>query len=176
MSPRCVQTNVEVERLTAEIARILCVRNQMMAVAESCTGGLVAQWITARPGSSEWFDHGFVTYSNASKVNLLGVPWSLIRDVGPVSGQTVLAMANGLMNRSSVDWVMSISGIAGPDGGEGKNPVGTVWIGWVGRNVAASASRFHFGGDRDNVRCRAAEAALSGLLSLLVTPASGIQK
>lgn len=171
MFPQSVAPNPDVDHITSEIAHILRARNQMMAVAESCTGGLVAQWITARPGSSSWFERGLVTYSNASKADLLGVPWSLIRDAGAVSGPTVLAMAKGLLNRSSVDWAVSISGIAGPDGGGGRNQVGTVWIGWIGQTATASASRFYFSGDRANVRCSAAVAALSGLLSLLVDPA-----
>lgn len=169
MSTQCLEPNPEIQHLTAEIAGFLCLRKQMLAVAESCTGGLIAQWITTRPGSSTWFDRGLVTYSNQSKADLLDVPWSVINDMGPVSGPTVLAMADGLLNRSPVDWVVSVSGIAGPGGGSPKNRVGTVWIGWAGRRVATSASCFQFDGNRAGVRCGAAKAALSGLLSLLVS-------
>lgn len=162
--------------LTEKIAAFLCPRKQKLAVAESCTGGLVAEWITRCPGSSAWFDRGVVTYSNQSKVDLLGVPWPMINDAGAVSGSTALAMADGLLNRSSVDWVISITGIAGPDGGTPKNRVGTVWISWTGRNTAVSASRFQFSGGRTEVRCSAAEAALSGLLSLLIASSAPSDK
>lgn len=168
MSTLFPEPNRRIRHLTQEIAAFLCPRKHMLAVAESCTGGLVAEWITRCPGSSAWFDRGVVTYSNRSKVDLLGVPWPIIKEAGAVSGLTVLAMADGLLNRSSVDWVVSITGIAGPDGGTPKNRVGTVWIGWTGRNTAAAASRFQFSGGRNDVRCSAAEAALSGLLSLLI--------
>lgn len=168
MSTLFPEPNRGIRHLTEKIANFLCLRKQMLAVAESCTGGLVAEWITQYPGSSAWFDRGVVTYSNQSKVDLLGVPWPVINDAGAVSGSTVLAMADGLLNRSSVDWVVSVSGIAGPDGGTPKNRVGTVWIGWTGRKASASASRFQFGGNRTDVRSSAAEAALSGLLSLLI--------
>lgn len=157
----------DAQPLIAEIAAMLTAGGQTLALAESCTGGLIAQWLTARPGSSAWFDRGLVTYSNRAKQELLGVPTEVLDTAGAVSAATVLAMADGLLRRSAVDWTISVSGIAGPEGGTADKPVGTVWIGWVGRVAAPSASRFRFGGDRRSIRQQAAVAALDGLRALL---------
>lgn len=153
--------------LAQAIASELMARGQTLAVAESCTGGLIGKCLTDLPGSSRWFERGLVTYSNASKQELLGVPEAILAQAGAVSAETVIAMSSGLLARAPVDWALAVSGIAGPDGGTPEKPVGTVWIGWAGRGAAPSASRFLLGGDRASVRRTAAANALRGLLDLL---------
>lgn len=151
------------------LAERLLARGQRLAVAESCTGGMIAEWLTDRAGSSAWFDCGLVTYSNAAKQSLLDVPADTLQAHGAVSAATVLAMTRGLLTRTGVDWTLAVSGIAGPDGGTPDKPVGTVWIAWQGMQAAGSCSRFRFDGDRAAVREQAALAALQGLLALLLT-------
>lgn len=153
--------------LVAQIAERLLARGESLAVAESCTGGLVATWLTDLPGSSRWFERGLVTYSNRAKTELLDVPAALLERDGAVSERCVLAMADGLLRASPADWSISITGIAGPDGGTREKPVGTVWMAWMRRGGAASAQRFGFSGDRQAVRRQSAEAALAGLLERL---------
>lgn len=144
-----------------------------MAVAESCTGGLISTWLTDKAGSSAWFDRGLVTYSNAAKHDLLGVSEEVLECHGAVSAATVMAMTQGLLNRSRVDWTLAVSGIAGPDGGSPGKPVGTVWIAWQGVTAVPSCSRFLFRGDRATVRLQAALAALDGLQQLIQADAAG---
>lgn len=153
--------------LARAVSEALRARSEKLAVAESCTGGLIGKCLTDLPGSSLWFERGLVTYSNAAKQELLGVPEEVLMRAGAVSSETVLAMASGLLARAPVDWTLAVSGIAGPDGGTPDKPVGTVWIGWAGRHCGASASRFRFDGDRPTVRAAAAANALKGLLGLL---------
>lgn len=155
------------EALVASVAGRLLACGERLATAESCTGGLIAQWLTDRPGSSAWFERGLVTYSNEAKMELLGVPAATLADHGAVSGPTVLAMASGLLARAPVQWTLAVSGIAGPDGGTADKPVGTVWLAWAGRGIAPAASRFRFDGDRQAVRQQAAVEALRGLRALL---------
>lgn len=157
----------DLRALAEALASVLLARGQTLAVAESCTGGLIGACLTDLPGSSRWFERGLVTYSNTAKQELLGVPAAVIEQAGAVSAETVLAMASGLLERAPVDWTLAVSGIAGPDGGTAEKPVGTVWIGWAGRGVAPSASRFLFPGDRASVRHATAANALGGLLDLL---------
>ena len=159
--------NNETDTLAHELARRLLARGEAMATAESCTGGLIAKRLTDLPGSSRWFERGIVSYSNAAKQELLGVPEATIAAHGAVSAATVLAMAEGLLARAPVQWTVSVSGIAGPDGGTPDKPVGTVWIGWAGAGLAPAASRFVFAGDREAVREQTVIAALQGLLDLL---------
>jgi nicotinamide-nucleotide amidase len=153
--------------LARTVATALRAGELRMATAESCTGGFIAKLLTDLPGSSVWFERGLVTYSNDAKTELLGVPANVLDHAGAVSAATVLAMAEGLLSRAPVQWTLAVSGIAGPDGGSADKPVGTVWIAWAGRGVAASASRFQFPGDRDAVRRATAAAALQGLADLL---------
>lgn len=160
-------TDEELHQLAEAIAAGLLARGQQLAVAESCTGGLIGKCLTDLPGSSQWFERGLVTYSNAAKHELLGVPEEVLAQAGAVSAEVVIAMSSGLLARAPVDWTLAVSGIAGPDGGTPDKPVGTVWIGWVGRGVAAAASRFRFAGDRASVRRAAAANALRGLVDLL---------
>ena len=159
--------NAGVNSLT-EIADRLINKNHKIATAESCTGGWIAQEITALPGSSEWFDSGFVTYSNQSKKRLLGVKSSTLEEHGAVSEQTVLEMAEGALRNSDANYSVVTSGIAGPGGGTSEKPVGTVWIAWAGEEVRATAEKFVFKGDRESVRKQAVNYALEGILTKLL--------
>ncbi len=123
-----------------------------LALAESCTGGGIAQTITDVPGSSAWFDRGFVTYSNAAKVEMLGVQQITLDNHGAVSQPTALEMAGGALNRSAAQLALAVTGIAGPDGGTPEKPVGTVFIGWQRRGQAAECVEMHFAGDRHSIR------------------------
>lgn len=149
--------------LAEEVGEYLKSRNQVLATAESCTGGWVAQEITAIAGSSEWFDAGFVTYSNQAKVRMLGVAESSLAEAGAVSEAVVLEMARGAVANSAATVSIAISGVAGPGGGSIEKPVGTVWIAWS-KFHKESAERFNFAGDRESVRSQAVEAALKGLM------------
>lgn len=152
--------------LEEAVGQLLRQRGESLALAESCTGGLVAQRITAVPGASAYFLSGYVTYSNEAKMDLLGVPPSTLEQHGAVSETTVRAMAEGARVRSGADWAVSISGIAGPGGGTPEKPVGTVWIGLAGP-VGVKARRFQFRGGREEIRRWAAQYALSYLWSHL---------
>jgi nicotinamide-nucleotide amidase len=131
-----------------------------LATAESCTGGLIAAAITSVPGASAVFTHGFVTYANAAKTETLGVPAELIEEVGAVSESVARRMADGARQRSGADFAVSVTGIAGPDGGTADKPVGTVWFGLAGPNGTTAHQRL-FQGDRDAVRAQSVEYALS---------------
>jgi len=148
------------------LARVLFERGERLVCAESCTGGLVAACCTALPGSSDWFERGYVTYSNAAKVAELGVPPDLLAAHGAVSEPVARAMANGAAAAAGTRVALAITGIAGPSGGSAAKPVGTVWFGWrVDGLVDAECHRFD--GDRAAVRAAAAEHALAGLLARL---------
>jgi nicotinamide-nucleotide amidase len=135
---------------------------QLLATAESCTGGLLAKLITDMPGSSSYFQEGFITYSNEAKTDLLGVPAELIQQHGAVSEAVAVAMARGARERAKTDFALSITGIAGPDGGTASKPIGTVWIG-LATAASVNARHFVFTGDRAMVRDRAAKMAMSML-------------
>ncbi len=156
------------DELARQLAEILSAKEVLLATAESCTGGGIAEALTRIPGSSEWFDCGFVTYSNEAKSRLLNIPESLFDIVGPgaVSEEVALAMANGALANSRADLSVAVTGIAGPDGGSKEKPVGTVWIAWHwGEKHFAKC--FHFKGDRHEVRLATVTAALEGLLALV---------
>jgi nicotinamide-nucleotide amidase len=135
--------------------------------AESCTGGWVAQSITAVAGSSAWFDRGFVTYTNDAKRDMLGVTEATLFAHGAVSEATVREMAAGALLKSIGDISVSVSGIAGPAGGTAAKPVGTVWLAWARRGHEATAECHVFSGDREAVRRQAVQRALEGLLELV---------
>ena len=158
----------QLESIAARVGERLLARKLLLATAESCTGGWVAEAVTAVAGSSTWFDCGFVTYSNEAKRRLLDVPAGLLDFDGPgaVSEETVRAMTDGAVANSRARVAVAVSGIAGPDGGSTEKPVGTVWIAWRWEQ-RRMAREFHFGGDRTAVREAAALAALEGLLALL---------
>ena len=137
-----------------------------IATAESCTGGLLAKCLTDIAGSSDYFERGWVSYSNAAKSAELGVGAGLIRAQGAVSEGVALAMAAGALRRSPARVSIAVTGIAGPGGATAGKPVGTVWIAWGLRRrgrMVAYATRFRFRGDRDAVRRQAVAAALKGL-------------
>jgi nicotinamide-nucleotide amidase len=138
-----------------------------MAAAESCTGGLIAAACTDLAGSSEWFERGFVTYSNAAKAEMLGVDTALIAEHGAVSEQVALAMLQGALLRAPVQLAVAVTGIAGPGGAVPGKPVGTVWLAW-GRPDATHAERLQLPGDRASVRAATVQAAISRLLELAV--------
>lgn len=143
-------------------ARLLAARARLVT-AESCTGGWIAKVLTDRPGSSAWFDRGFVTYSNRAKQEMLDVSAATLERHGAVSRETVLEMAGGALARSSADFSVAVSGIAGPGGGTPDKPVGTVWLAW-GTPEGVEAECVRFGGDREQVRAQTVERALRGLL------------
>ena len=149
----------------AALADLLLLRGEWLAVAESCTGGWLAQELTALAGSSQWFERGFVTYSNAAKRELLGVPEDTLTAHGAVSEATVRAMALGVLARAPVDWSVAISGVAGPAGGSPEKPVGTVCFAWAGKAAGCEVQTCHFAGDREAVRRQAVLHALHGLLA-----------
>jgi nicotinamide-nucleotide amidase len=153
----------EITQLAAELGRHLQVLNAHVTTAESCTGGGIAEAITRIPGSSAWFEAGYVTYSNRQKTLQLDVPVELFTTVGAVSREVVEAMVRGAQKKNSAYFSVAVSGIAGPDGGTANKPVGTVWLAWgVGDQVFCE--RQHFPGNRDDVRRQTVRAALEGLL------------
>lgn len=147
-------------------AQLLLKNGWMLATAESCTGGLIAAACTDLAGSSDWFERGFVSYSNASKTELLGVDATLISREGAVSEAVALAMASGALTHARAQVAVSVTGVAGPSGGSADKPVGTVWFGWATPH-GVSAQRVHFPGDRAQVRAATVRHALQGLVTRL---------
>lgn len=153
----------EITELAAELGRRLQLLNAHVTTAESCTGGGIAEAITRIPGSSAWFEAGYVTYSNRQKTQQLNVPADLFDKVGAVSREVVEAMARGAQHQSLAHFSVAVSGVAGPDGGSPSKPVGTVWLAWGLGERVISERRF-FAGNRDEVRRQTVKAALEGLL------------
>jgi nicotinamide-nucleotide amidase len=149
----------EQEELEAVVGRLLTERSLTIAVAESCTGGLITDRLTDVPGSSRYFERGLITYSNASKTDLLGVPGHLIDTRGAVSEEVARAMASGVRTAAHTDIGLATTGIAGPTGGSPEKPVGLVWIGYAGAD-GAEAIHLNFGGTRRLIKERASQAAL----------------
>jgi nicotinamide-nucleotide amidase len=158
-------------QLTSQLAQLLPARGLMLCTAESCTGGLIAAACTDRAGSSVWFERGFVSYSNASKTDLLGVPDDLIARHGAVSQEVARAMAAGALAHSQAQLAVAVTGVAGPGGGSADKPVGTVWLAWaMGSQVRTECQ--HFEGNREAVRQATVVHALRGLIEMLqVRPA-----
>mgnify|MGYP000515278397 CR=1 FL=1 len=154
----------ELETLAEKIGHELLNRGEWLALAESCTGGWVAQTLTAIAGSSTWFDRGFVTYSNAAKIDMLGVPETTLERHGAVSEATARAMAQGALTHSQADWTLGITGIAGPGGGAPGKPVGMVCFAWASKEGGCEAQTCRFTGDRAAVREQSVRHALQGLL------------
>lgn len=151
------------EQILADAARLLedCrARGLRLATAESCTGGLIAATLTAIAGSSDVLDRGFVTYSNAAKTEMLGVPAELIASVGAVSEAVAARMAEGAVARSAADIAVSVTGVAGPGGGSAEKPVGLVWFGIASRDRPTGTARHVLPGDRAEVRRRSVALAL----------------
>lgn len=154
--------------LTRLLAARLLAKGQMLATAESCTGGMIAAACTDLAGSSAWFERGFVSYSNAAKTELLGVPAALIAEHGAVSEPVVRAMAQGALQHSRAQVAVAVTGVAGPGGGSAGKPVGSVWFGWATpAGVVTQLCRFE--GDRQRVRLASVQHALQRLADLLVT-------
>jgi len=158
--------------LARALALILIERNWKIALAESCTGGLVCATLTDLAGSSDWFERGYITYSNEAKSECLDIPIEMLQSFGAVSEQVAKAMADGARRKADVNIAISITGIAGPTGGSPEKPVGTVCFGWsikqdVSNDVKTIAITKQFSGDREIVREQACDYALSKLLELL---------
>jgi len=151
--------------LAASLGQRLAAIDAQVTTAESCTGGGIAEAITRIPGSSAWFEAGYVTYSNRQKHQQLGVPMALFEQVGAVSREVVEAMACGARRQAAARFAVAVSGVAGPDGGSPAKPVGTVWLAWTDGDQVHSR-RACFAGDRDAVRRQTVAAALEGLLRL----------
>ena len=158
--------------LCTQLAEALLGRNWQLATAESCTGGLIAAACTELAGSSNWFERGFVSYSNASKTELLGVDAALIERHGAVSEPVVRAMAQGAIIHSRAQAAVAVTGVAGPTGGSRSKPVGTVWFAWVVGGRLHSEQR-QFDGDRAAVRRATVQHALRQLLALVRSAAPG---
>lgn len=167
MGGAIVNRDADIGGLALRLGELARERGVVVATAESCTGGLVAGAITAVAGSSAWFDCGFVTYSNAAKSALLGVPPEVIERSGAVSEATARAMAAGALARSDATLAVAVTGIAGPAGGTAEKPVGTVCLAWAVRDGAVEATTLHLSGDREAVRHASVAAALDGLVGRL---------
>ncbi len=157
----------ELEGLSVRVGEALLARKSMLACAESCTGGWVSEVVTTTAGSSQWFERGFVTYSNAAKQEMLGVKADTLRQDGAVSEAVVREMAAGALRRSHAQAALAISGVAGPAGGSPGKPVGTVCFAWVLQGGEPTAETLHFSGDREAVRRQSVVYALQGLLRAL---------
>lgn len=167
MIGRMAVTNDEaLQRLAMRVAKRLRAAHEAIATAESCTGGLLAKCLTDLPGSSDYFERGWVTYSNLAKQEELKVESRLLARFGAVSEEAALAMVRGALEASKAHHAIAVTGIAGPAGGTAAKPVGTVWIGWGYRRrgrVSIHATSFRFRGGRDSIRRQAVRAALEGL-------------
>ncbi|MDR2924563.1 MAG: CinA family protein [Azoarcus sp.] len=148
------------------LAQTLSARGWRLITAESCTGGLLSGAVTGIPGSSLWFDRGFVTYSNESKMELLGVNPETLARYGAVSEETAREMANGALALSRADVSVAITGIAGPDGGSAAKPIGTVWLAWRHRQGDIQTETCRFPGNRETIRQHAVKTALERLIAL----------
>jgi len=154
------------EQLATQIGNELKKRNLKLVAAESCTGGGLSYWITYIAGSSDWFERGFVTYSDAAKIELLGVNPTTLETFGAVSEQTAREMAEGALQHSRADISIAITGIAGPSGGSHEKPVGTIWLAWATHNQTQTLTEI-FSGDRASIREKTIQCALSELVKWL---------
>jgi len=160
-------TEQQLHALATQLGDCLTAKGMKLAAAESCTGGLLAKIITDLSGCSAWFEGSIVSYSNEFKHSVLGVSEATLKDFGAVSSETVQAMCEGVFENTPADVAVSISGIAGPDGGSEDKPVGLVWMGWGERNKNIVVSAFNFAGNREAVRLQAVEKILKELIVLL---------
>ncbi len=157
----------ELNQLAIELSDKLRARGWMLATAESCTGGWIGQVLTSLPGSSHWFERGFITYANAAKTEMLGVPAETLAAHGAVSEETASAMAAGALTKSHAQAALAVTGIAGPGGGTPQKPVGLVCYGWALADGTVMSSTCRLDGDREEIRSRAVAAALRGLIELI---------
>ena len=154
-------TDSELMQLSEQVGQALKARGATVTTAESCTGGWVAKTLTDIAGSSAWFERGFVTYSNEAKSQMIGVSEATLLDHGAVSEPVVVEMAIGALRAARADYAISVSGIAGPDGGSAEKPVGTVWFGVGSASGQGVTQRECFAGDREAVRRQATAYALN---------------
>jgi len=160
-----IPTDEALEHLASQLGDRLVSQHQTLSCAESCTGGYISKVVTDIAGSSHWFDRGFITYTNQSKIELLGVAAGIIATHGAVSEATAMAMASGALAHSQASITLAVTGIAGPGGGRLDKPVGTVCFAWARRDGALDAETQHFEGDRNGVRRHAVLHALQGVLA-----------
>ena len=153
--------------ISTRLAKTMLSHDLRLVTAESCTGGGIAHSITSLPGSSGWFERGFVTYTNEAKQECLGVSASTLQRFGAVSEECAAEMALGALEHSRADVAVSVTGIAGPDGGSEEKPVGTVCFGWCQRDRGSVTTRVLFEGDREQVRQQSVLMAMQGLLDML---------
>ena len=154
----------DLNTLAGRVGTALKSSGTMLATAESCTGGWVAEVVTSVSGSSEWFDRGFVTYSNEAKQEMLGVTAATLDRFGAVSEETAREMAAGALSRSRAGIAVAVTGVAGPTGGTAAKPVGMVCFAWAhGNRVESETCRFS--GDRESVRCQSVVHALEGVIA-----------
>ena len=153
----------ELFEISQQLGRLLQSKDKKISTAESCTGGWISQIITDVPGSSAWFDRGFVTYSNAAKMQMLGVKPETLDTFGAVSAQTATEMANGALQNSDADCAIAVTGIAGPTGGTIKKPVGTVFIAWAYKNQETKVIKKELTGNRFEIRQQSVKLALKGI-------------
>lgn len=162
-----VGVRISPSRLARQVGQALNKAKYRLVTAESCTGGTIAEWITRIPGSSNWFERGYVTYSNEAKVELLGVSPETLAMEGAVSEETAREMAMGALRHSHAEIAVAVTGIAGPDGGSEDKPVGTVCMAWAGKGGRVISVQVQLPGDRQAVRRQAAALALTGVLDMV---------
>ncbi len=156
-----------IKSLVLETAQVLKQQGLTLATAESCTGGGLSYWLTSVPGSSDWFERGFVTYSDVAKVEMLSIRRTTLETFGAVSAETAREMAEGALKHSHADLSIAITGIAGPTGGTPDKPVGTVWIAWAKQDGATIEEMRIFSGDRQDIRLHAIAIALEKLIEIV---------
>jgi nicotinamide-nucleotide amidase len=159
-------SDAELNALAERLGQVLKRDGRLLAIAESCTGGWLGRVITSAPGSSAWFERGFVTYSDRAKIEMLGVPPQVLAGYGAVSEPVAVAMTEGALARSHAQIAVAITGVAGPDGGTGDKPVGTVWFAWEIKGQPAQTQRHLLKGDREAIRRQSVAIALDGLYRL----------
>lgn len=164
-----IGVRVSPSRLARQVGHALHKHNLKLVTAESCTGGVIAEWITRVPGSSAWFERGYVTYSNEAKIELLDVSPDTLVMYGAVSEETAREMATGALQRSQAGVAVAVTGIAGPDGGTPDKPVGMVCMAWADHSGHVISVRIQLPGDRHAVRRQAAALALTGVLDIVRT-------
>lgn len=153
--------------LAQQLGDVLRINGLLLATAESCTGGWIGQAVTAVPGSSGWYDRGFITYSNLAKQQMLTVQSVTLKTFGAVSEQTAREMAQGALKMSAAQVAVAVTGIAGPDGGSVAKPVGTVCFGWIVKDRLLNSATCLCKGDRETIRRQAVATGLQGTLDLL---------
>jgi len=158
---------MDLDDLSKQTGLALLEHKLVLTTAESCTGGWVAQVVTQTSGSSQWFDRGFVTYTNEAKQEMLGVSGETLQHYGAVSEQTVKEMAEGALAHSRAQISLAISGVAGPTGGSAEKPVGMVCFAWAGNDIPTQTSTQFFQGDRTQVRLQSVQYALQLLIALI---------